>query len=645
LAGNAITAAPTSGSTFTVDNIAPTITSVTSVTANGYYKAGGNIDVAVNFSENVTSTGNVTVNFDSGGSCTFTVSNSATGTCTYAVGSGQNSADLNTSSITGTIADQATNAVTNFAPATSLASSKAIIVDTSAPTFAVSYYTDLALTQAAGNYLKPGTYYIKVAVTEAIGLAAAPNITINAEGTVNDVASAPTTLVATNVYRYSQVIVQDNAAVGSIAETITTTATDLAGNSGTGTDNSKFTDGKLPVTTVSVAGPNGQNSYYTSYPTITFNVDEVNLQSTQCKWDYQGSFSSCGSSTTPNQDGEHYLTYYSVDNAGNVEDTHTSVHYFFDTAAPNVSNFHVDTPYRVSGTKDAVANNSFVLNITASDVTSGANQMQFSYNGSTWGTTVDGSGNLTTDGSWESIASTKNWTVPNVEGESVLYIKVNDIAGNTFTAPALHIVLDTTNPTDPSLSVFKDNTQQNVASASTWYSSTAPYFSWTSLDGPSGSGIAGYYVYMGLTNSDPVASGVYQDCTGNPNCTVYNQTLANDGAYYFKVVAKDNVGRLSNLISFRYYLDKTPPDVVSNLTGTGMLITDAVRDKIDVSWNAYSIVAGQEAPIDYYEVERVKKSAYDKVTNNFTINGGTWNVPVDNVTNGYGSFKFYRGST
>lgn len=118
------------------DTTAPIITSVSSDKANGSYKAGEVIDIDVTFSEAVTSTGNVTITLETGDTdrtCTFTVSNSTTGTCDYTVQAGDSSADLNTS-ISGTIADQSSNAMSNYTPTTTLAANKALVIDTTAPT-------------------------------------------------------------------------------------------------------------------------------------------------------------------------------------------------------------------------------------------------------------------------------------------------------------------------------------------------------------------------------------------------------------------------------------------------------------------------------------------------------------------------------
>lgn len=119
-----------------VDNTLPTIFSVTSDTTNGSYKAGATVEVRVNFTEAVTSIGNVTVLLETGTtdrSCTFSVYQQNYGICNYVVQTGDTTSDLNQISISGTINDLASNTLTNYTPTTGLAANKNIIIDTLAP--------------------------------------------------------------------------------------------------------------------------------------------------------------------------------------------------------------------------------------------------------------------------------------------------------------------------------------------------------------------------------------------------------------------------------------------------------------------------------------------------------------------------------
>jgi YVTN family beta-propeller protein len=70
------------------------------------------------------------------------------------------------------------------------------LADSTSPTFTMQFYSDVGLTTpiADNATLKSGTYYIKITSDEA--LTGAPTITINAEGTANDVTDATTTLIS-----------------------------------------------------------------------------------------------------------------------------------------------------------------------------------------------------------------------------------------------------------------------------------------------------------------------------------------------------------------------------------------------------------------------------------------------------------------
>ncbi len=134
-------------------------------------------------------------------------------------------------SVSGT--DLAGNASTAVNPSNEAA--KAAYTDTVGPVITVKYYTDSTLLAAVpapsigvNPKLKTGAYYLKI--TSDTPLAAAPTVTLNSEGVNNDITNAATALVAGNVYKYTRSINPDSTATGTVVETITITAADLAGN-------------------------------------------------------------------------------------------------------------------------------------------------------------------------------------------------------------------------------------------------------------------------------------------------------------------------------------------------------------------------------------------------------------------------------
>ena len=132
------TSAWTQMGSFNLDTTPPTITNISSDKPNSTYNIEEVIDIDVTFSENVTSTGNVTITLETGTTdqtCTFTITNTNTGTCNYTVQQGDNSTDLTVSSISGIINDQSSNLLTNFIPTTNLNINKEIIINTQGAAF------------------------------------------------------------------------------------------------------------------------------------------------------------------------------------------------------------------------------------------------------------------------------------------------------------------------------------------------------------------------------------------------------------------------------------------------------------------------------------------------------------------------------
>jgi hypothetical protein len=128
-----------------IDTTGPTVSSVSSTTANGTYGVGGSVTITVTFNEIVNVTGTPTLALNSGGSASYS-SGSGTNTLsfTYTVAAGQNSSDLDysaTSSLAlagGTIRDGVLNNAPLTLPAPgaagSLGANKTIVIDTTPPT-------------------------------------------------------------------------------------------------------------------------------------------------------------------------------------------------------------------------------------------------------------------------------------------------------------------------------------------------------------------------------------------------------------------------------------------------------------------------------------------------------------------------------
>lgn len=114
--------------------VPPTISSITSDKDSGTYHTGDIIDIRVNFSENVTSQGEVIVTLETGDldrTCSFTINNSTQGLCSYTIQAGDSSSNLNVSGVSGNIFDADGNTMSNFTVGSNLSITKSISIDSS----------------------------------------------------------------------------------------------------------------------------------------------------------------------------------------------------------------------------------------------------------------------------------------------------------------------------------------------------------------------------------------------------------------------------------------------------------------------------------------------------------------------------------
>jgi uncharacterized protein (TIGR02145 family) len=132
---------------------APTLSSFTSTTEDGYYQATEEINLTATYSEAISS-GSITVELDTGSEVELT-GTGTTLTGTYTIQSGENSSDLTVSRIVvQNVCDSDSNCLTGVTlPASNLADTSAIVVDTTNPTITgFSPITDSTVSTDNFNY-------------------------------------------------------------------------------------------------------------------------------------------------------------------------------------------------------------------------------------------------------------------------------------------------------------------------------------------------------------------------------------------------------------------------------------------------------------------------------------------------------------
>jgi peptidoglycan hydrolase-like protein with peptidoglycan-binding domain len=205
--------------TVTVDNAPPTVLSASSSKAAGAYTVGEVIDIDIQFSEAVTSTGNVTVTLETGATdrtCTFSISAATYGTCNYTVQAGDTSSDLDVISVSGTVRDVAGNPLTNTTPASNLAANEALVIDTTAPSVSLTAPTSGATVSGAAAAL---------AATASDGGAGLVGVQFKIDGAAEGAEDTSSPFGVT----------WDTTAVANGSHTLAAVARDVAGNYATST--------------------------------------------------------------------------------------------------------------------------------------------------------------------------------------------------------------------------------------------------------------------------------------------------------------------------------------------------------------------------------------------------------------------------
>lgn len=178
-------------SAIVIDADYPTVTNVTSTTANGSYNAGDSVMITVSFSEAVNVTGSPVINLETGATDRDGSYISGSGTTTllfkYTVVAGDASADLEYKATTslsgGTIADLAGNAATLTLPSLggtgSLSRNKNIIIDCAVPSVSTTGVTSTY----TGTKILRQTITVSVHFTEKVYVVGSPRLVLETGST------------------------------------------------------------------------------------------------------------------------------------------------------------------------------------------------------------------------------------------------------------------------------------------------------------------------------------------------------------------------------------------------------------------------------------------------------------------------------
>ena len=394
------------------DTTPPTITSVSSTTDNGSYKAGDQIAITVTFSENVfvdytlfqaDGTGRPRLTLETGSTDQQQNYTSGSGgptlTWTYVVADGNSSSDLDVQSTTalalngGTIKDVAGNNAVLTLPqpgsVNSLSSNKNLVINTAPATMAITASNSSGTAVASGSKTSDPTLVLTFTANKATSNFAVGDVNVEGGALSNFTATSPTVYTATLTPSNDGNVTVDVAA---------NKFTDSAGNSNTEvTQFYWISDTTAP--TVTITANDGSNSIQDGATTnnklitLLFTISEATSNFT--KEDISVSGGTLGnviaySSTiysvnfTPSSNGATSINVAAskfTDNAGNNNTAATQFDWTFDNVSPTV----VLTAANSSGTATAsggTTNDSqLIFTLTANEAVAGLQIDELSISG------------------------------------------------------------------------------------------------------------------------------------------------------------------------------------------------------------------------------------------------------------------------
>jgi hypothetical protein len=260
---------------WTYDNAPPLVSSFTTTTATGSYKAGQAIVITANTNEAVKDTNNITVTLNNTTNTTVVLTAGADGATmvgTYTVAAGDNTASLAVSSFTiGTVTDLADNASTNTTVPTgaNMFSNKTIVIDTTAPTITLntsSLNFNIGVMQVITATSNEALYFNGSLLASDNKPATNITVTTSSSGTAANLVIVSSTSFT---FEFTPAVASETLTV-----TVANTITDLAGNTIANTD--------FPITAGAATIPRASACFPSGTPINTDQgivaIDKINIE-------------------------------------------------------------------------------------------------------------------------------------------------------------------------------------------------------------------------------------------------------------------------------------------------------------------------------------------------------------------------------
>ena len=548
--------------TFDKDTVRPQIQSFSSNTANGTYNDGDTINITATTNESIKSGNTITATLNTGDSILLTAPGDGTTlTGTYTVGAEDNTSDLTVSSYTiGSAQDLSGNAMTSTAlPASNIATTSNIIVDTTPPTTTLSGIDISADTGTSAADFITKTAAQTITATLSTGLAAGEVLygSVDGGGTWSNITS-----------KVSGTAVSWDGATLSGSSSIQFKVTDAAGNDGPVASQAYTLDSSAPATTLSgidISADTGTSAAdfitKTAPQTITATLS-TGLAAGEVLYgsvDGGGTWSNITSKVSGTAvswdgatlSGSSSIQFKVTDAAGN-DGPVASQAYTLDSSAPATTLSGIDISADTGTSAADFITKTAAQTITAT-LSTGLAAGEVLYG------SVDGGG------TWSNITSkvsgtAVSWDGATLSGSSSIQFKVTDAAGNDGPVASQAYTLDSSAPATTLSGI--DISADTGTSAADFITKTAPQTITATLS----TGLAAGEVLYGSVDG----GGTWSNITSKVSGTAVSwdgATLSGSSSIQFKVT--DAAGNDGPVASQAYTLDSSAPTI------SDMSLTDA----------------------------------------------------------------------
>jgi hypothetical protein len=374
--------------------------------------------------------------------------------------------------------------------------------------------------------------------------------------------------------------------------TVYVKAKDNAGNVENGSFSVKI-DKTPPVSTASLSGTQGMNGWYVTSVQVTLIAEDPGEHlipptgSGVYKTYYildGGLQTEYSSQFTVSGQGDHTVQFWSVDVAGNIENTKT-IEFKIDTTCPETT-----ASQSPDGENGWWKTSPAIVILSASDATSGVMEIYYQ---------IDSGGYAVVYGTSAVVTVYGN-------GIHTISYYATDYAGNQEFEKTETVKIDITPPT-----TILDIGLPQFTSVMDIYITSTTSFTLSAMDNPEGSEVASIYYRVYPTGTPPP-----QFEAG----TAF-QIVGDDGTYAIEYYSIDNAGNQEPLTTKTITLDNTPP-TTTKAVGTPSY-TNYVTSSTQFSLTTSDNGAGTEST--YY---RINSGSWKLYTSSFTLSGpdGTYTI-------------------